>query len=375
MGLLLGGGLIVLSYFSLPGAEELPLIPENTPLLESSLFWSKQIDLWAGFGYNDNVLLSPFRPVASPFFKSELEASVIRLPLDGLQLSFLLAGEDVRYLRNVYDNPEQSLVTFAQAKKDFAEVWQAGLTGAFFYLDQLQDVTIIETNVSRARVHGESFLLRPSLRRDLGSNWWAQLELSGQRWLLDAPLDDYWQCGPKLTLTRTLGRGNEISLAYSALDNLYDSQMTTDATGTAVPGTHLQRWAHKAELGWQNYWDSGRHWRSLTTLSFERDIDNGAGFYDFSLYGAAEQIRYTTKTWDIRARAAIAYYDFPVRTVIEAPSLTMNQTQVALSLRVERTLFKVLKAFAQVEGARYLSNERFEQYSVFTALGGVGVEF
>jgi hypothetical protein len=372
---LLAGGLLLCALPSSWCADELPLIAEDTPLLDSSLFWSKEVTAHAGFGYKDNVLLSPFQPVSSPFFKGEFEASMIRLPLDGLQLSFLLAGEDVRYTRNVYDNPEQSLVAFAQVKKDLGDRWQVGLTTAYFYLDQLQDVSITETTLARARVRGHSLTVRPSVRRTLGSNWWVQLEASGQRWLLDQPLDDYWQCGPRLALTRALGTATEISLSYSALDHLYDTQMTTDAAGTPIPGTHLERWGHKTELGWQNYWDTRRHWRTLTSLSFERDIDNGAGFYDFSLYTVAEQIRYSTKTWDIRVRAALGYYDFPVRTVTENPGVTLHQTQVSLGLRVERHLSKLVTIYGQVAQDWSLSNERFEQYHVFTAVGGVGVEF
>ena len=372
---LLGCGLGLFVWGAFAAEEKLALIPDDVSLLGGSLLWDKDISVRTGFGYKDNVLWSPFHPQGSPFLANGLEVMVIRLPADGLLFSFFLDGNDTRYLRSVGVDKEQTLMSVAQVKKDFWDNWQLGAALQYSYVDQVQDLSLTESQLASAQVQGHGITFRPSLRRNLTTNWWVQLEVPVTRQLLSAPLDNFWQIGPKLTLCRELGRVSELRLSYAAFHIGYDHRAETDAAGNDIPGTRLERWTHKVELAWQRSWDEARHWRTTTTLGFDDSVDNAAGYFDYRRYGVAEELRYQAGTWDIRAKADVSYYDFPVRTISTSDVTLFNKWNLSLRLRAEKRLASFLKVYAEYEHERSLSNEDFEKYSVNTVLGGLQWEF
>ena len=91
--------------------------------------------------------------------------------------------------------------------------------------------------------------------------------------------------------------------------------------------------------------------------------------------GVAEELRYQAGTWDIRAKADVSYYDFPVRTISTSDVTLFNKWNLSLRLRAEKRLASFLKVYAEYEHERSLSNEDFEKYSVNTVLGGLQWEF
>ena len=73
-------------------------------------------------------------------------------------------------------------------------------------------------------------------------------ELSATRQWLDAPLDSFWQFGPRAVLGWGWGHGSELALAYqySRLD--YDNREQVDRTGAPIANTMLALNTHVAEL-------------------------------------------------------------------------------------------------------------------------------
>ena len=368
-------GLSVIGGSLLRGADAIKLIPENISLFDSSLLWDRVFDVRTGFGYKDNVLLSPFHPQASPFFLGGLQATAIRLPLDGPEVVFFLDAEELRYTHPVNADKEQTLMSLAQIKKSFGPGWQVGAAMLYFYQDQLQDVSFTETNRTAVQVQGHNLTFRPSLRRDLGTNAWMQLELQGTRLWLKQPLDSYWQAGPKFTLTREYGYRSEVRLSYGILKQLYDTRTRTDSAGNEIDRAGLEYWQQKTELSWQHYWDPQRSWRTTTTVGMDWNTDNGGGYFDYRTFRAAEQIRYQAKTWEVRGKVGLAQYDFPVRTIGAPGAPKLHQHILTLNAHAQKKLARFLTVFADYDYEQSVANEPFETYQANTFSGGLEWEF
>ena len=373
----LWSGLLLAGTASDASTNGLELIPDNPALLTESFLWDKDITLRAGIGYKDNVLLSPTSPQGSGFFTSGLDLTIFRLPLNGLAFNLTVTGVDARYWRDVGGvQGEDSFLASAQIEKYLREQWRIGLELKDLYADQVA-LSLIQTGgVSAVVAKGDALGVRPFVRRDLGTNWWIQLGLPVAREWWRAPLDDDWKYGARVVLAHTYGRGSQMALTYGAAYIAHDAWLATDATGTEIPGKKLALWQQTAELKWEHRWDAAQRWRSITKLGFQYEQDNGGGFYDYSLYSLSEELRFTTKNWEIKGTTGVSYYDFPVQPAESAsPNPTLYITTLNLTLRAERRVYKSLKLFGAFAYERALSDQAESQYAVNIVTGGMSWEF
>jgi hypothetical protein len=352
------------------------LIPEKTPLLPESALWDTSATLRGGLGYKDNVPLST-APQSSPFFLSGLDLLLYRLPLDGLDTSFLLTGDDTRYWRNpdgIYK--EDLFLASGQVTKHFGTQWQAGLEVRGIYADQVVEELIATNGVQAVQARGYTLSARPFVRRNLGEAWWVQLEapISHEWW--QTPLDDYWKLGGQVLLGFAPGPRSRLSLSYGGFYLPHDDWLAADAQGLPLSdNTKLAIWRQVAELKWEQTWDAQRHWRSTTKLSFQYDQDNGGGWFDYYRYQAAEDLVFRTRDWEVRGSASIGYQPFPIQTVSPTSGLNLYLTSIELTARVERRLYKDLRVFGQFTHDQSISNDPSSEYKANTVTGGLSYEF
>ena len=356
--------------------NNLELIPDKPSLWTESLLWDKDVLLRAGLGYKDNVLLSSDAPRGSPFFTSGLDLLLFRLPLDGLAFNLTATGDDVQYWRKIGNvTAEDSFLANAQVQKPLGEHWRIGLELKYTYVDQVaQELTPGSFNAVVAK--GHTLGIRPFVRRDLGTNWWAQLDLPETRDWMCSPLDDDWKLGAQATLGRAYGRGSQVAITYGGFYIPHNEWQPLDATETPIPGEKLAVWRQMAELKWEHRWDKAQHWRSITKLGFQYDQDNGAGFYNYSLYSLSEELHFSTANWEIKGGAGVSYYDFPALPAgTNSPSRTLNLLSPNLTLRVERRIYKTFRLFGAYEYERVRSNQADSQYTYNIFSGGLSWEF
>jgi hypothetical protein len=352
------------------------LIPENLSLIPESLLWDKSVTLRAGLGYKDNVPLSP-SPQGSGFTAFGLDLLVFRLPLDGLDVNFNVTGDDTRFWRNpdgIYR--EDLFLASGRVAKSFGGGWQVGMELRGTYADQVVEELTQTNGVEAVQAIGYTLGVRPFVRRNLGSNWWAQVEAPISREWWQAPLDDLWKIGGQVLLGMSYGNRSQVSIGYAGFDIPHDDWLTVNDQGVLnTNGTKLTIWRQIAELKWEHQWDRAQHWRSITRLAFQYDQDNGGGWYNYYRYLASEGLVFRTKDWEIRGSAGISYYSFPVQTVSTPPSNKLYLTTLELSARVERRLYKGLRLFAEYSYERLLSNDASSEYVANTATGGLSWEF
>ena len=356
--------------------NDLALIPDNPTLWKESMLWDKDITLRAGLGYKDNVLLSPSGAQGSAFFTSGLDLLVLRLPLDSLKFEFSLTGDDVRYWHDIEGvNREDLFLTRAQVEKYFGGHWRAGLELRHTYTDEVLEEIVSTGGAQTIVAKGNTLEVRPFVRRDFGSNWWAELEAPISREWWQSPLDDYWKYGAQVILGRSYGRQSEITLTGGAFYIPHDEWAALDSAGNELPGKKLALWRQLAELKWVHRWDADRHWSSTTKLGFQHDRDNGGGFFNYDRYALSHTLRYQTKDWQIEGTAMASYYDFLVQPAVAAPGPTLYLAPLTLSVRVERRLIKTLRLFAAYEYEQAFSNDPSSEYKSNVASGGLSWEF
>jgi len=323
------------------------------------------------------VLLSPTSSQGSGFFTSGLDLTIFRLPFNAVGFSFTVTGDDTRYWRDVGGvQGEDSLLASAQFEKYLPQQWRVGLELKDIYTDQVALALVQTGGVSAVVANGNILGARPFVRRDFGTNWWLQLGFPVDREWWQKPLDDVWKYGAQLTLGHTYSHGSQVALTCGGAYIAHETWLATDADGTPIPGKLLALWQQAAELRWENHLDTAQHWRSITRLGFHYEQDNGGGFYDYFLYSLSEELRFTTKNWEIKGIAGVSYYDFPVQPAEPSvPTPTLYITSLNFMLRAERRLYKSLNLYGAYAYERALSDQAESQYAANIVSTGMSWEF
>jgi hypothetical protein len=343
-------------------------------LTEESLLWDNSLNLRGGFGFKDNVLLSPRLNQSSAFGAFGFDAMLLRLPINGPQFYVFLSGDDYRYLENVGVDKEQTFIATSKLQLQAGQTWETGLELQYIFQNQVFDVSTTESDLTTIRLKGHGIKTTPFAARKLSETWRLQLDFPVTRQYLLEPLDDYWDLGPKLILEHRYGHRSTLAFGYGLVWRTYDRRSQTDAGGALLPGTSLDFRTHQLEVVDRHHWDEKRRWRSDTKLGFERNADNGSGFFDYHRYQLTEQLRYTTDSWMLRGQVRFNYYDYGVQRVDPASTDNRHLTTLTASVRLERKLLKKLRLFAEYEHERNLSNRESNEYSANMVLGGLDWE-
>ena len=346
----------------------------NEFLPEEPSAWDKSLNLRAGFGYKDNLALSPTNREHSIYILSGLDLTLLRLPLDGRQFTFFVTGEDTRFLQGHEVKYEQFLAAMAEFKTDFAPNWNAGALLQYTYQNQIFDVSTIEATLGPVRVEGHRIGFLPSLRWDFHKEFWLQAEAGFARQFFKEPLDDYWEPAGRLTLGHSYGFRSAVSLGYDIRQLIFDTREQVAPDGTVLAGRPLEYRQHEVELSLRHNWDAKRRWRTNTRFSFQLNDDNGPGFYDYRRYQISQQIRYVEGPWDLKGSAKASYYDFLIQPATASDLSPRAKTLLTFSLHADRKLTKYLKLFVEFEHERSLSNRPTEEYHVNRVVGGIDFE-
>lgn len=336
--------------------------------------WDTSLNVRAGFGYKDNVALSPTNRDQSSFVLSAVDLAVFRLPFDGKQFTLFVSGEDIRFLETRDIKYEQYLAAVAEFKTDFSPNWNASTLFQYIYQHQIFDVSTFEETIGPVLVQGHRLALWPAtLRRNFNKGVWLQAEPRLARQFFKQPLDDYWEPGGKISFGRDYGFRSTISLGYEIKQLIFDTRERVARDGTPIAGD-LEYTQHDAELLLRHNWDSKRRWRTTTRLSFQANADNGSGFYDYDRYQVSQQAGYYSPAWELKASAKASYYDFAIQPATRSDDAPREKTLLTFSLRADRKFLKRLKVFAELEHERSLSNRPGDEYRVNKVLGGIDFE-
>jgi hypothetical protein len=337
--------------------------------------WNYSTELRGGIGYKDNVLLSHTNAQGSAFWMSGAELLVFRLPTHGWQFNFIADAGDVRYFDSPAVDNEQVVLAVAQLSKDFGRHWKSTLGLNYLYQNQVFDNSANYTNqTSVGQILGHTLTPRWGLRKGIGA-WWLEGEVTATRQWLEEPLDSYWQFGPRVSAGYEWRPGSDLALSFQSSRLDYDSREQVDRQGGAITNSALALDTHLVELSLTHLWDEQQHWQTITTLGYEKSLDNGSGYFDYDNYRLSQRVRYRDPGWEIALRARLNHYAYSTQTVSALDTDLRHKSMLALSLHVERKLTKHLKAHASYTWERSLSNLEFDDYQTNVVIGGLALAF
>jgi hypothetical protein len=331
--------------------------------------WDYSLTARTAAGYKDNVTLAHLSPEASGFAETGLEFIAFRLPPEGMELNFLGSFDDRRFFSAPSVDKEQVGFGQAEASWRFGD-WQAALSLEYLYQDQYLDVSVTETNLEAVRVVGPSLLARPGIRREIAPSCWVEMQFPVQRQLLQPPLDDTWEGGPRISVGTTYGNKSELSLSYEGTYRVYDNEPDYTAEGEPIPGTRRKTWTHRTDWTWRHYWDPAQTWRTTTRFTWKLNTDDADGYFDYSAVQLAQQFRYKAKGWEALGDIRLAHYEYPVQTVSPTSLLRRERDELLVNFRLEKTLVKWLRVFTAYEREQVFSNLDAEQFTANTITGG-----
>lgn len=338
------------------------------------LLWDKSLNLRAGLGFKDNVLLGSANRRDSLYVATGLDAMLLRLPVNGPEFYLFLTGDDYRYLKDVEVDSEQTFAAISRVRMQLGPNWQAALGLQYFYQNQVLDVSTTEAELTTIPLTGHNIKLSPAITRKLTERDQLELEVALSRQFLEKPLDHYWEGGPKLAWEHTYGRKSAILLNYAFRQRFFDERQQTDRRGVPQPNSSLEFTQHQIELADRHYWDEKRRWRTETKAGLELTLDNGAGFFDYNRYQLSQQLRYTAESWMVRSSVRFNYYDYPVQLAAANSSEQRHLTTINWTVRGEKNLTKSLKWFAEFEHEQNLSNRTATGYHANSVVTGLDWE-
>ena len=369
------------SLTNLIGAE-LPVagqefLKADDSLWQESMLWDHEVSVRSGLGYKDNVLLSPFTPQGSGFFANGLDFSLIRLPLDRWQVVFMVSGDDWRYWNDAGTRNEDFALADLRVNRFLGSLWQVGCEARYVYDHQVIDVSQLPGATRTALAEGHGLTGQPFVRCETGSGWFSLLETPVTRWYFGRPLDAYWEAGPRLTLGREYGQDSHIQLAGSMSYEPHDENLALDSAGNPVAGKLESIRQYQLELAWQHTWDARKHWRTVTKVAMGKVTDNDSGYFGYSHYRVAEEIRWRNPAWTIKGTGAVVWYDYPVQTVAPgtAGAAGLQRSRIDCKIEIERRLYQQLKSYVRFEYEQAFSNQASSCYRASTISSGLEFSF
>lgn len=365
--------LIIAGHLAISASALDPSVHQPPP--ENPGPWTRLFELRAAGGFKDNLLHSTGTRDRSAFIGTGADIIIGRLPGDGAQFNLLISADDRRFLGDGPVEHEDFALAVAQWKTDLHPDWQAGIDLRYLYLDEVIDTSVLDTNRQSLPVRSHTTAMMPNLRWNIDANHWAELALTAQRSWEAAPLDDFSEGGPKLTIGRTLPNRSSLQISYSHNLRHYDTRAQTSLDLTPIPGTSLAMRHHEIVAGWTQHWDSTRRWRTSLRAGLQFNGDNGPGYFDYRRYHLTSQLRYTTTVWEAEAEVRAAHYDFLNQTIDPGTNDKRARDLLTFRLRAKRKIWNEVSGFVEYEHEQSFANQTIDNYHVNTISAGTVWQF
>ena len=343
--------------------------------LENSPIWDHSFTVRGGVGYKDNVLLNKHNRQKSGFWLSAGDFFLIREQGHGNHLTAFGTFEDRRYFSAEGINKEQLGTGQIDFKRDLSANWQAGVVLQYVYLDQVLDVSITE-NISQAiPVRAHSLSGAPYLAVQLPWDMRLETRFEIERQFIKLPLDDFWEAGPEITVTKRYGNRSDLFASYAFHERAYDNRRQFSLDFETIPDTSLKFYKHILEAGVKHYWDADRRWRTTVKGAYERTEENGSGFYDYDKIRASIQGAYVQDSWEARLQGRVTHYQFDRQPVEFGNSTALGRTEWNVNAQLRRNLWKTLAVFVESDHEWVESNFNIDSYHANTVMAGAEFEF
>jgi len=373
-------GLLLFAWL-VPATSGLAAAVEPDPLLDlTNVFqlrlWDYSLDLAGAIGYKDNALLSATNRLTSAFWDTRADALVFRLPADGWMCNLIATAEDTHYFGGKLTQDDKSAVVAAQATRYLDHGWSSTLGTFLAYQDQVLDLSSIAPGQAGAsRVVAETARGRWTVRREWGWGW-GEVEAAGTRQVLEAPLDSFWQAGPKLSFGHRFSTNSEVAVTGQWNDLRFDSRENVTRSGDSLTNSLLRMSLLSCGINWRQAWDRPGHWSTTLAFSFESDRDNGSGYFNLFQYSVLPGLEYRRGRWKVGASLRASWFEFPVQMVGGTNNAAFrSKFAVGAVVRAECQITPKFKLFSAWTLDRSQSNLAIDNYLADSISTGVEWRF
>jgi len=367
------GGLAIMLWVARVEAQDVLPGLEGLALPELPV-WGRSIDIRPSVGYKDNLLLSDLNREASYYLSTGADLAVWRLPVDEHYFQLFASGDYTYYPEGEEVQDESFAFVSGQYMRDLNDDWKVAGLLQYVFVDQVLDVSATEPVFEAQLVQSHTLIAKPSLKGYFQPKTWVEVELAASGSDYRSPLDDYLEAGPRLELGQDYGHRSSVSVAYRYLERWYDTRVRLGPQGQYLGGS-LRFMQQEVEGHWRHYFDPDRRWQGEVGLGYQRNEDNGGGFYNYDRVQASLQLRWQSQPWTLRGSARLYYYDFNSQPVSATDPSIREKTTWTLRLRGERKLGEQWGVFAEYEFEQSVSNRETDEYSVNKVGAGVDWEF
>lgn len=335
--------------------------------------WSQLTSVRAALGWRDNILLSPYRPLARAFARADLE-SFAQGSFSHWDAILLLNGEVLRYASPPPDTGGEQL-WFGHAEFRWRRLPSVRLALKLdaFLQDAVVDLSETETvrTVAPVRSQGAFLGVAPRFVLPAGFALEPLVQLRRTDYRRFSGDHDERRAGARLSWSR----GERLALHASWHEHRrdYDDRERYTAGGRALSGTRLSLRQRVGELKASTSFSlaSTGRWTAAAAASRTESRDEASGFFDTDQHRLRAELSWRLGRWEYTVEGERREFDYLNQTVgtgTAPPRRTASYDDLAL--RVERSLGPLWSLFSHYKFERCRSNEPGFSYRSNTVFAG-----
>jgi hypothetical protein len=336
--------------------------------------WQHTATVRSSIGLRDNVLLSPFDPIARPFARGELEVFLLRPEAGAWDFLGFLNGDVTRYFSPPAETGgEQQWFLHGEARWQPLPNFRAALKADIFLQDSVIDLSEIATQREFLPTRAQGFFATLVPRWQLPRGF--AVEALGQ-----ARVTDYRDLASDYAESRfgvrlDWKRSHRLALSLAAYERLrhFRQRNQFTAAGRALAGTRLRFEQREVELKESSSWTAGKfRWSPGLTLGWLTNSDAASGYFDYDQKRARLEVAAERNRTRINFEAHVKRMVYRVQTVgvgIAPPARREDNFETAV--RAEHRVGKVYTVFAEHRWERNRSNQSEFSYRCNTVLAGL----
>lgn len=344
----------------------------NDDIILEERVWDKDINLRISFGYTDNVLLASVFQQGSGFIGAEVEMFTWRKPQKGqMDIHLYFDALQIYYFDVDGIDNEWLVVSQGQISKQLNDRRTIGATLQGSYVDQVYDISPTGFELDTTTLEAIDLKFTPFLKLKYNNGYFARVAIDLRRDFFRDTTFDFTEPAIGIQAGKRFDQGSSIRLDYAFAYRFFDNREQRNTNGFPLRGTSLEWESHFLDGRWDHYWNKDKSIQSRTKIGFKWNLDNGDGYYDYSLYKVSESIIIYLNNWVIEGEFAYKYYDYETQTVSFNDPDGRYLTQMNTMFKVERMISESWKLYFEYLRERSRSNRTEDKYTANHTLIGI----
>lgn len=339
--------------------------------------WHPSTEARASVGWRDNVLLSPFAPIARGFGRGEIDVVLLRPMRDRWEFVSFFNGDVLRYFSPPPESAgEQQWSLHTEGRWQPVSAARFSLKATGYLRDMVIDLSETEARRVVAPTQVRGGYVGGAVRFTLPAGFRFEPAVQLKRNDYRAYAGDYGEVRSGGRLEWRRGEAWMVSAGWFESRRRYSQRTDYTAGGRPLPGTLLRFRQHDGELKARAAWGEGGAWTATATVGRLANRDEASGYFNYDQRRARLELAWQRAGWRATLDGEAKAMTYLVQTVgagLAPPARVADDFET--TLRLEREINPRWTFFAEHRWERSRSNELEFSYRANTALAGVQRSF